>query len=120
MFILHMQDQFYLKRFGTEELINSQHVFKSCFQQNISTFILVMLRCGWRSERGDGAKKYKLKRNHSWIVLDFSAASDIKSLLIAQWKKANEYGYKMAKVWTIVVRMTIANKRGQYKYKYAN
>lgn len=119
MFILHTQDQFYLKRFGTEELINSQHVFKSCFQQNISTFIPAMLwlKKSPQSERGDWARKYRLKRNHSWIVLDFSAASDIKGLLIAQWKEANEYGYNMDKVWTTVTRMTIANKREQYKYK---
>lgn len=70
-----------------------------------------------QSERGDGTGKYRLKRNHSWIVLDFSAASDIKGFLIAQSKEANEYGYNMDKIWTTVMRMTIANKREQYKYK---
>lgn len=50
-------------------------------------------------------------------MLDFSAASDIKGLLIAQWKEANEYGYNMDKVRTTVMRMTIANKREQYKYE---
>lgn len=50
-------------------------------------------------------------------MLDFSAASDIKGLFIAQWKEANEYGYYMDKVWTTVMKMTIANKREQYKYK---
>lgn len=121
MFILHIQDQFYLKQFGTEELINSQHAFKHFALSKTFTFsfrgcsdVAEEISTKWKRRLGHEVHtKEKSYLNHACL----SAASNIKGLLIVQWKEANECDCNMDKVWRIVMIMTLTNKRRQYKHK---